>query len=93
MRAPKKRTLTKVPTVKEYAALTAKERLEAANLRTARMIAYRAETRVLEARARYALIERNAYAYKQWAELRWPEPYSLGQKRLQAIQEEMDALK
>lgn len=83
-------TKTKVPTVKEYATLTAKEQKAAADLRYQRIALSRAEARVLEARRKWARIESEAYRAKHWAELRWPEPHKLGRQRLQMIHDEMD---
>lgn len=90
MRATKPKPVTKVPTVKEYATLTAKAQLAAAKLRQETWWAVESEARVLEARRKWARIESEAYRSKHWAELRWPEPHKLGRQRLQMIHDEMD---
>lgn len=81
---------TKVPTVKEYGYLSAIEQKAAADVRIQRLGLLRAEAKLLEARRKFAITERNAYAYKAWAEIRWPEPYKLGKQRMQIIFDEMD---
>jgi hypothetical protein len=70
--------------------MTAKAQKAAADANRERWMLAQAEARLLETRRRFAITERNAYAYKAWAELRWPEPFSLGKQRMQMICDEMD---
>ena len=90
MRASKPKPLAKVPTVKEYATLSAKAQLAAAKLRQETWWAVESEARVLEARRKWAQMEVEAYPFKIWADLRWPEPHKLGRQRMQMIHDEMD---
>ena len=82
---------TRVPTPSQYEDLTLRERAEAARvLRVKRRLTH-AELDRAEGRLRESERLADAYRVKAWAERRWPEPDSVGVRRLRLAVAEVAA--